>query len=85
MKKEVINGPGLAQPSAPVSLAVRAGGFVYTCGQMPTDPHTGEPVEGIIEDKARATRKHSTGARVSRRKAYRCCESNGLHNGSQHA
>jgi len=55
MKKEVINGPGLAQPSAPVSLAVRAGGFVYTCGQMPTDPHTGEPVEGTIEDKARAT------------------------------
>jgi len=55
MKREVISGEGLAQPSAPVSLAVRAGGFVYICGQMPTDPHTGDPVGGSIEDKARAT------------------------------
>ena len=52
---------------SPVSLAVRAGGFVYTCGQMPTDPHTGEPVEDTIEDKARATLETSTGARVRRR------------------
>lgn len=53
--KKVINGEGLARPTAPLSLAVKAGGFVYTCGQMPTDPKTGEPVGGSITDKARAT------------------------------
>lgn len=55
MSKRVINGEGLAVPGAPVSLAVKAGGFVYTCGQMPTDPTTGEPVSGTILEKARVT------------------------------
>jgi len=54
VKRESVNDPALALPPVPLSLAVRAGGFVYTSGQMPTDPHTGAAIDGSTEDKARA-------------------------------
>ena len=35
----------------PYSQAIRANGFVYTSGQTPLDPATGEMVEGTFEDQ----------------------------------
>jgi 2-iminobutanoate/2-iminopropanoate deaminase len=35
----------------PYSQAIRANGFVYTSGQTPLDPGTGEMVEGAFEDQ----------------------------------
>lgn len=35
----------------PYSQAIRANGFVYTSGQTPLDPATGEMVEGAFEDQ----------------------------------
>jgi 2-iminobutanoate/2-iminopropanoate deaminase len=44
-----------AAPKAigPYSQAVRANGVVYTSGQIPLDPATGNLVEGNFEDQAR--------------------------------
>lgn len=35
----------------PYSQAIKANGFVYTSGQTPLDPATGEMVEGAFEDQ----------------------------------
>jgi 2-iminobutanoate/2-iminopropanoate deaminase len=35
----------------PYSQAVRSGGFVFTSGQIPLDPATGQLVAGTIEDQ----------------------------------
>lgn len=52
MKKAVITS---AAPSAigPYSQAIKVGSFVYTSGQIPIDPATGQFVEGGIEAQAR--------------------------------
>ena len=36
----------------PYSQAIRAGGMVYTSGQIPLDPHSGLMVEGGIQQQA---------------------------------
>jgi 2-iminobutanoate/2-iminopropanoate deaminase len=35
----------------PYSQAIKAGGFVFASGQIPTDPHTGEFVPGGIAEQ----------------------------------
>lgn len=53
MKKEIIttkNAPGAV---GPYSQAVRAGQFLYTAGQIPLDPATGELVERDIQVQTR--------------------------------
>lgn len=52
MTKAVITS---AAPSAigPYSQAIKVGSFVYTSGQIPIDPATGQFVEGGIEAQAR--------------------------------
>lgn len=52
MKKAIITS---AAPSAigPYSQAIKVGSFVYTSGQIPIDPVTGQIVEGGIEAQAR--------------------------------
>lgn len=52
MKKAIITS---AAPSAigPYSQAIKVGSFVYTSGQIPIDPATGQFVEGGIEAQAR--------------------------------
>lgn len=44
-----------AAPAAigPYSQAIIAGGFLYTAGQIPTDPGTGQVVEGDIVPQTR--------------------------------
>jgi len=42
----VINTPAAPAAVGPYSQAVRAGEFVFLSGQIPLDPHTGEPVTG---------------------------------------
>jgi 2-iminobutanoate/2-iminopropanoate deaminase len=40
--KEVINRPGAAASTLPFSAGIRANGFVFTAGQVGTDPATGK-------------------------------------------
>ena len=52
MKKVIVTdkAPGAI---GPYSQAIQAGGFLFTSGQTPLDPSTGELVTGGIEDQAR--------------------------------
>jgi len=47
-KKQIISSPDAPAAIGPYSQAVKANGFVYTAGQIPLDPATGEVVEGDI-------------------------------------
>ena len=46
---EVVATDGAPAAIGPYSQAVKAGGFVYTAGQIPLDPATMKVVEGGIE------------------------------------
>lgn len=46
MKREIITTERAPKAIGPYSQAVRAGGFVFTSGQIPLDPATGEMVGG---------------------------------------
>lgn len=52
MKKESIITELAPKPIGPYSQAVKVGGFVYTSGQIPVNPATGELVSGDIEKEA---------------------------------
>ncbi|MBO32555.1 MAG: hypothetical protein CMM74_06200 [Rhodospirillaceae bacterium] len=60
MKKEIIEihgakspeGPD-GKPSAPISMAVRAGDFVFVSGLAPIDPAIGEMIKGEIQVQTR--------------------------------
>lgn len=47
-KKEIINTDKAPAAIGPYSQAVKAGNFLYTSGQIPINPETGEVVEGNI-------------------------------------
>ncbi|MDA0239125.1 MAG: Rid family hydrolase [Proteobacteria bacterium] len=60
MEKEIINVAGASRPEgpdgkplAPISLAVRAGDFVYVSGLPPIDMATGNLIEGDIKAQTR--------------------------------
>lgn len=54
MGRKIIDSKGIApRPIGPYSEAVRASGFLYTCGQLPVDPVTGELVSGDIKAQTR--------------------------------
>jgi 2-iminobutanoate/2-iminopropanoate deaminase len=53
MKREIIATDRAPAAVGPYSQAVRAGGFVFTAGQIPLDPATGRLVEGGIEAQTR--------------------------------
>ncbi len=52
MPKEIVKVPGLSESldaaGVPLSLAVKANGFVFVSGLPPLDPDTGKPVQGDI-------------------------------------
>lgn len=52
MPKEIVKVPGLSESldaaGVPLSLAVKANGFVFVSGLPPLDPDTGKPVRGDI-------------------------------------
>ena len=50
---DYIATPDAPRAIGPYSQAVRANGFVYTSGQIPLDPTTGELVTGDFEKQAR--------------------------------
>lgn len=53
MKKEIIKSDHAPAALGPYSVAVKAGHFVYTAGQLGLDPATGDFVEGGIEGQTR--------------------------------
>jgi len=53
MHREIIATDKAPGAVGPYSQAVRVGDFVFTAGQIPLDPATGQMVEGGIEDQTR--------------------------------
>jgi len=53
MKKEIIISEKAPQALGPYSVAVKAGHFVYSAGQLGLDPETGEFAPGGIEGETR--------------------------------
>jgi 2-iminobutanoate/2-iminopropanoate deaminase len=51
--KKIIKTADAPKPVGPYSQAVDAGGFVYVSGQIPVDPHTGEPGQGDIKEQTK--------------------------------
>ena len=49
--KEVIGTPDAPQAIGPYSQAVKANGLVFSSGQIPIDPATGQPVTGGIAEQ----------------------------------
>lgn len=49
--KEIISTEKAPKAIGPYSQAVRKGGFVFFSGQIPTNPATGELIEGSIQQK----------------------------------
>jgi len=52
MEKTIINANSAPKAIGPYSHAVKAGGFVFTSGQIPADPMTGAIVSGGIKEQA---------------------------------
>ena len=50
---EIISTGAAPTPTVPLSQAIRYGGFVFTSGQVATDPETGAFVGGGIETETR--------------------------------
>src|SRR5262245_59289561 len=50
---EILSTQGAPQAIGPYSQGIRAGGFVFTSGQIPIDPSTGTLVEGGVEVQTR--------------------------------
>ena len=52
MKKIIVTDKA-PEAIGPYSQAVQAGGFLFTSGQIPIDPSTGQLITGSIEDQTR--------------------------------
>jgi 2-iminobutanoate/2-iminopropanoate deaminase len=53
--KEVITRSDVPAPSLPFSAGIRANGFVFTSGQVGTDPHTGKLAGSDVASQTRQT------------------------------
>jgi 2-iminobutanoate/2-iminopropanoate deaminase len=53
MKKEIVTSDKAPQALGPYSVAVKAGDFIFTAGQLGLDPETGEFAPGGIEGETR--------------------------------
>jgi 2-iminobutanoate/2-iminopropanoate deaminase len=51
--KKVIHTDKAPKAVGPYSQAIRAGGFLFTSGQIPMDPASGKLVQGGIKEQAR--------------------------------
>ncbi|MDQ6809974.1 MAG: Rid family hydrolase, partial [Verrucomicrobiota bacterium] len=51
--KKIISTPGAPAAVGPYSQAIRVGQLVFTAGQIPLDPKTGQIVEGDIAAQTR--------------------------------
>ena len=52
LKREVISTDAAPAAVGPYSQAIRAGGFVFTAGQIGTDPASGELAGDDVQDQA---------------------------------
>ncbi len=52
-KKEIVSAENAPKAIGPYSAGVKAGGFVFTAGQLGIDPESGEFVSGGIEAQTR--------------------------------
>ena len=53
MSRETIQTNEAPKAIGPYAQAIKANGFVYTAGQIPIDPETGNLVEGGIKEQTR--------------------------------
>lgn len=53
MPKEAVRTDKAPQAIGPYEQAIKANGFVYSAGQIPLDPETGEVVSGGIDTQTR--------------------------------
>ncbi len=53
MNRDTINTEKAPQAIGPYAQAIKANGFVYTAGQIPLDPKSGNIVEGGIKEQTR--------------------------------
>jgi len=53
LKVEKIVSESAPNPIGPYSQAIRAGGFLFTSGQLPLNPADGKPVAGDVRLQAR--------------------------------
>ena len=53
MKKEIISTQKAPAAIGPYSQATKVGNFIFTSGQIPINPETGELVKGDIKEQAR--------------------------------
>jgi 2-iminobutanoate/2-iminopropanoate deaminase len=53
MKREIVESNEMPAAIGPYSQAVKVGEFVFTSGQIPLNPKTGELVQGGIEEQIR--------------------------------
>ena len=58
MNKQPVSTDRAPQAIGPYEQAIRVGEFVYTAGQIPIDPHTGNFVEGGITAQTRQVLKN---------------------------
>jgi 2-iminobutanoate/2-iminopropanoate deaminase len=58
MEADTVNPPHLPAPRGPYSLAVRAGGFVFTSGLLPILPGEEKRVSDDIREQALVVRKN---------------------------
>jgi 2-iminobutanoate/2-iminopropanoate deaminase len=58
MDKKVVASEKAPKPIGPYSVAVKAGNFVFTSGQLGLDPATGNLVQGGIEAQTRQALKN---------------------------
>ena len=56
--KQIVQTEGAPRAIGPYSQAVVAGGFVFTSGQIPIDPATGEFVAGGVGEQTRQVLKN---------------------------
>ena len=53
MKNQIINTSKAPQPIGAYNQAIISNGFVFTAGQVPIDPDTGNLIEGNFKERAR--------------------------------
>lgn len=58
MKKYIIKMETAPKPVGPYNMAVKAGDFVFTAGQIPLDPQTGEIIKGGITEQTQQAIKN---------------------------
>ncbi len=60
MERQVVHTDNAPKAIGPYSQAIRVGEFIFTAGQVPIDPATGNLIEGDIETQTRRALQNLT-------------------------